>query len=114
LKDVSSEGLADAIRKVHQGQALLPPNIASKVVTEFSRLAEREHRRREQPLIEPLNARELEVLELVAEGLSNREIGAWLFITEGTVKNHISNILTKLGVRDRTQAVQRAQGLGLL
>jgi DNA-binding NarL/FixJ family response regulator len=114
LKDVSSEGLADAIRKVHQGQALLPPSIASKVVTEFSRLAEREHRRREQPLIEPLSVRELEVLELVAGGLSNREIGARLFITEGTVKNHVSNILTKLGVRDRTQAVLRAQELGLL
>ena len=84
------------------------------MVAEFARLTEREHRRREQPLVEPLSARELEVLALVAEGLSNREIGDHLFITPGTVKNHVSNVLAKLGVRDRTQAVLQAQELGLL
>jgi len=88
--------------------------VARKVVAEFARLTEREHRRREQPLVEPLSERELEVLAFLAEGLSNREIGERLFIAEGTVKNHVSNILSKLGVRDRTQAVLRAQELGLL
>ncbi len=114
LKDVPSEQLAEAIRAAARGEAFIQPSVARKVVAEFARLTEREHRRREQPLVEPLSARELEVLALVAEGLSNREIGERLFITEGTVKNHVSNVLAKLGVRDRTQAVLRAQELGLL
>jgi DNA-binding NarL/FixJ family response regulator len=114
LKDVPSEQLAEAIRAAARGEAFIQPSVARKVVAEFARLTEREHRRREQPLVEPLSARELEVLALVAEGLSNREIGERLFITEGTVKNHVSNVLAKLGVRDRTQATLRAQELGLL
>ena len=114
LKDVPSEQLAEAIRAAARGEAFIQPSVARKVVAEFARLTEREHRRREQPLVEPLSARELEVLALVAEGLSNREIGKRLFITPGTVKNHVSNVLAKLGVRDRTQAVLQAQELGLL
>jgi DNA-binding NarL/FixJ family response regulator len=114
LKDVPSEQLAEAIHAAARGEAFIQPSVARKVVAEFARLTEREHRRREQPLVEPLSARELEVLALVAEGLSNREIGERLFITEGTVKNHVSNVLAKLGVRDRTQATLRAQELGLL
>ena len=114
LKDVPSEQLAEAIRAAARGAAFIQPSVARKVVAEFARLTEREHRRREQPLVEPLSARELEVLALVAEGLSNREIGDHLFITPGTVKNHVSNVLAKLGVRDRTQAVLQAQELGLL
>jgi DNA-binding NarL/FixJ family response regulator len=114
LKDMPSEQLAEAIRAAVRGEAFIQPSVARKVVAEFARLAEREHRRSEQPLVEPLSARELEVLALVAEGLSNREIGERLFITEGTVKNHVSNVLAKLGVRDRTQAILRAQELGLL
>ena len=114
LKDVPSEQLAEAIRAAARGEAFIQPSVARKVVAEFARLTEREHRRREQPLAEPLSARELEVLALVAEGLSNREIGERLFITPGTVKNHVSNVLAKLGVRDRTQAILRAQELGLL
>ena len=114
LKDVPSEQLAEAIRAAARGEAFIQPSVARKVVAEFARLAEREHRRREQPLVEPLSARELEVLALVAEGLSNREIGERLFITPGTVKNHVSNVLAKLGVRGRTQAVLQAQELGLL
>lgn len=114
LKDVPSEQLAEAIRAAARGEAFIQPSVARKVVAEFARLTEREHRRREQPLVEPLSARELEVLALVAEGLSNREIGERLFITPGTVKNHVSNVLAKLGVRDRTQAILRAQELGLL
>ena len=114
LKDVPSEQLVEAIRAAARGEAFIQPSVARKVVAEFARLTEREHRRREQPLVEPLSARELEVLALVAEGLSNREIGDHLFITPGTVKNHVSNVLAKLGVRDRTQAVLQAQELGLL
>ena len=114
LKDVPSEQLAEAIRAAARGEAFIQPSVARKVVAEFARLTEREHRRREQPLVEPLSERELEVLAFLAEGLSNREIGERLFIAEGTVKNHVSNILSKLGVRDRTQAVLRAQELGLL
>ncbi len=114
LKDVPSEQLVEAIRAAARGEAFIQPSVARKVVAEFARLTEREHRRREQPLVEPLSARELEVLALVAEGLSNREIGDHLFITPGTVKNHVSNVLAKLGVRDRTQAILRAQELGLL
>lgn len=112
LKDVSSDELAEAIRTVHQGQALLSPGIASKVVTEFSRLVAR--REPAPPLYEELTPREMEVLRLLAARASNRQIAEALCITEGTVKNHVSNILGKLGVSNRAQAVRRAQELGLL
>ncbi len=112
LKDVSSDELAEAIRTVHQGQALLPPGIASKVVTEFSRLAAQ--REPVAPLYEELTTREMEVLRLMAARASNRQIAEALCITEGTVKNHVSNILGKLGVSNRAQAVRRAQELELL
>ena len=85
-----------------------------KVVAEFTRLTERERVRREQPLVEPLSPREMEVLALLAEGLSNQEIAERLTIARGTAKNHVSNILSKLDARDRTQAVLRAQEIGLL
>ena len=67
-----------------------------------------------QPLVEPLSDRELEILGVLATGASNREIANQLYITEGTVKNHITNILGKLGVRDRTQAALKAKELGLI
>lgn len=114
LKDVPSEQLAEAIRAAARGEAFIQPSVTRKVVAEFTRLAEREHRRREQPLVEPLSARELEVLALLAEGLSNQEIAGRLTIAPGTVKNHVSNVLSKLNARDRTQAVLRAQEIGLL
>jgi DNA-binding NarL/FixJ family response regulator len=114
LKDVPSEQLAEAIRAAARGEAFIQPSVTRKVVAEFTRLAEREHRRREQPLVEPLSARELEVLALLAEGLSNQEIANRLTIAPGTVKNHVSNVLSKLSVRDRTQAILRAQEIGLL
>ncbi len=66
------------------------------------------------PLIEPLSDREIEIVKMMAAGASNKEIGATLFITEGTVKNHITSILGKLGVRDRTQAALKAKEMGLL
>jgi len=114
LKDVPSEQLAEAIRAAARGEAFIQPSVTRKVVAEFARLAEREHVRREQPLVEPLSAREMEVLALLAEGLSNQEIAERLTIAPGTVKNHVSNVLSKLDVRDRTQAVLRAQEIGLL
>ena len=114
LKDVPSEQLAEAIRAAARGEAFIQPSVTRKLVAEFARLTEREHLRREQPLAEPLSPRELEVLALLAEGLSNREIAERLFIAPGTAKNHVSSILAKLGARDRTQAVLRAQEIGLL
>jgi len=113
LKDASSEKLFEAIRAAARGASFLQPSIAAKVVAEFARLADQSPQRR-QPLIEALSDRELEVLRLVATGASNKEIGAALFIAEGTVKNHLTNILGKLGVRDRTQAALKAKGLGLI
>ena len=114
LKDVSAEDLTDAIRRVARGEALIQPSIARKVVSEFARLGAETKKTEANVLLDPLSERELEILKLIAQGMSNREIAATLFITEGTAKNHISNILSKLGVRDRTQAVLRAQELGLV
>lgn len=116
LKDVSSDDLSAAIRTVARGGALIQPSITRKVVAEFSRLATRpvETTRISPPLVEPLTERELEVLRELAHGRSNREIAERLIITEGTVKNHISNLLGKLEVRDRMQAVLKAQQLGLI
>jgi DNA-binding NarL/FixJ family response regulator len=102
LKDTPSEELAAAIRKVHRGEAVLGGQITSKVIEEFGRLSKAPGT--EGAGSESLSERELEVLKLVASGASNREIAKKLYITEGTVKNHISNVLRKLGFRDRTQA----------
>jgi DNA-binding NarL/FixJ family response regulator len=112
-KDVSSEKLVEAIRTTARGDSFLQPNIAAKLVAEFARMDESSTPQAQQ-LVDPLSQRELEILALVAEGASNKEIGAKLFIAEGTVKNHVTNILSKLGVRDRTQAALRARELGLI
>jgi DNA-binding NarL/FixJ family response regulator len=114
LKDVPSEQLAEAIRAAARGEVFIHPSVTRKVVVELTRLTERERVRREQPLAEPLSSREMKVLALLAEGLSNQEIADRLYIAHGTVKNHVSNILSKLNARDRTQAVLHAQDLGLL
>ena len=112
LKDVSSDKLVEAIRAAASGESFLQPSIAAKVLAEFNRL---ERRLPPTPaLAEPLSERELDILRLMAEGDSNKEIAAALYIAEGTVKNHVTNVLGKLGVRDRTQAVLRARGLGLI
>jgi len=113
LKDAPSEKLFEAIRAAARGESFLQPSVAAKVIAEFTRLAE-QARPRPQSLIEPLSDRELEILRLVASGASNKEIAAALFIAEGTVKNHLTNILGKLGVRDRTQAALKAKDLGLI
>lgn len=115
LKDVQSEKLLEAIRAASRGESFLQPSIAAKLVAEFTRLSATPA---PPPtianLIEPLSERELEILGQVATGASNKEIAMALFITEGTVKNHLTNILGKLEVRDRTQAVLKAKELGLL
>jgi DNA-binding NarL/FixJ family response regulator len=115
LKDVPSEKLVEAIRATARGESFLQPAVAAKVVAEFARVtAGKQTAVRDSSLIEPLSERELEILRIVAQGASNKEIGALLYITEGTVKNHLTNILGKLGVRDRTQAALRARELNLL
>lgn len=112
LKDTPPEELAAAVRRVQAGQAVLGGEITAKVVEEFGRLARAPGER--QPGLESVSERELEVLKLVARGLSNREIAQKLFITEGTVKNHITSVLRKLGLRDRTQAALYASEHGWL
>ncbi len=114
LKDVPSEKLVESIRCAARGLSALEPGVACKVVRELARLQERTARRASQPLIEPMSARELDVLSHLVAGRSNKEIGAVLHIAEGTVKNHMSQILAKLGALDRTQAALRARELGLL
>lgn len=113
LKDLSGDELATAIRTVMAGGALIEPSVARKVFAEFARLAPAA-RPLDAGLAEPLTEREREVLRGVAEGLSNREIGQKLFLTEGTVKNYVTSVLQKIGARDRTQAALRAKELGLL
>ncbi len=124
LKDVSGDELADAIRTVAKGGALIDPSVTRKVVAEFARLTNPARgtspaqpvspTRGTGPLPEPLSDREQEILRLLAEGLTNREIAQKLFLAEGTVKNYISSILLKIDARDRTQAALRARELGLI
>ncbi len=113
LKAISSEELAAAIRTVYSGAALIDPQVTRKVVEEFARLAQTA-RSLEAGQPEPLSERELEILKLLARGLTNREIANHLFLAEGTVKNYETNVLHKIGARDRTLAALRAKELGLL
>ena len=114
LKDVDSTQLVEAIRAVARGESILEPTVAAKVIAEFSRVSSMIPSVQMEQLVEPLSERELEILVLIARGASNKEIANQLYITEGTVKNHITHILSKLGVRDRTQAAIKAKELGLL
>ncbi|MBE0408144.1 MAG: response regulator transcription factor [Anaerolineales bacterium] len=113
LKDAASQKLFEAIRAAAKGESFLLPSVAAKVVAEFSRLADLTPIKPES-LIEPLSKRELEILRLIARGASNKQIAGELVIAEGTVKNHISSIFAKMGVKDRTQAALKARDLGLL
>jgi DNA-binding NarL/FixJ family response regulator len=110
LKDTPSQKLIEAIQSASRGESFLQPSIARKVIAEFARHVSPAP----QPLSEALTGREIEILRLLAQALSNREIGEKLFLSEGTVKNHISSILSKLGVRDRMQAALRAKELHLI
>lgn len=112
LKDVTLEQLSDAVRTLAAGGTLVAPNLTERLLRAIrngpapaSDTA---------PMAQPLTARELDVLRLVAAGYSNRQIAEALFLVEGTVKNHLSAILTKMGARDRTQAVLRALHDGIL
>jgi DNA-binding NarL/FixJ family response regulator len=113
LKDVSGHDLAEAVRTVAGGGVLIQPSVARKVVAEFARVAP-PARAVDAGLAEPLTEREQEILELLALGLNNREIADRLGLASGTVKNYVTTILQKLGVRDRTQAAIRARELGLI
>ncbi|MEH2422257.1 MAG: response regulator transcription factor [Nostoc sp.] len=103
LKDTPSEELAVAIRAVHKGYTQLGPGIVKKLLTQFSNPAPTQSSAVPSSLAE-LTPREKEVLRLIATGASNREIAQKLYISEGTVKNHVTNILNRLNLRDRTQA----------
>ncbi|GGU60338.1 DNA-binding response regulator [Streptomyces albospinus] len=102
LKDASAGQLAEGVRIVASGEALLAPTVTKRLISEFSRLGA--PRAPAQERIGDLTERETEVLVLVAQGLSNGEIAAHLVVAESTVKTHVSRILVKLGLRDRTQA----------
>lgn len=107
LKNSSPQRLLKAIRDVYQGEPSMSPDVAKKLMLEIQRPPEL------PPTEEPLTERELEVLRLVAQGLSNQEIAAELVIGEGTVRTHVSNILTKLHLANRTQAALYALREGL-
>jgi DNA-binding NarL/FixJ family response regulator len=113
LKDVTAERLFDAVRVIAAGDALLAPGVTRRLISEFAML----HRQPDAvpaAALSALTPRETQVLRLVAEGLSNAEIAARLVVTEETVKTHVSRVLGKLGLRDRTQAVVTAYETGLV
>ncbi|MFI2641414.1 response regulator [Streptomyces sp. NPDC018610] len=106
LKDASARQLADGVRVVAAGEALLAPSVTRRLITEFSKLAEAPPRpaAAAQAAYGDLTERETEVLVLIAGGLSNGEIAERLVVAESTIKTHVSRVLVKLGLRDRTQA----------
>ncbi|KUH38323.1 MULTISPECIES: response regulator [Streptomyces] len=103
LKDASARQLADGVRVVAEGEALLAPTVTRRLITEFAKRAE-SPRPAALSQVGDLTERETEVLVLIAQGLSNAEIAAHLVVAESTIKTHVSRILVKLGLRDRTQA----------
>jgi DNA-binding NarL/FixJ family response regulator len=113
LKDVSPEKLFDAIRTANKGEYYLLPSITAKVMAEFTRTP-RIQKLDKGTQFENLSRRELEILKMVATGMSNKEIAMSLVIAEGTVKNHLTSIFNKLEARDRMHAVIIAKGNGLL
>ena len=109
LKDIPYDEVADVVRAVHGGQSLINPSMAAKLLTEFAALAKRDGEERAQEVPAPkLTDREMEVLRLVARGMNNRDIAKELFISENTVKNHVRNILEKLQIHSRMEAVMIA------
>jgi DNA-binding NarL/FixJ family response regulator len=111
LKDVSLEQLVEAVRTVAAGGSLVAPMVTQRLLAGVGRI-QNQFSSLEQP--DPLTERETEILRLLAGGYSNKEIANSLHVAEGTVKNHVSNILSKLGVRDRTRAVLKALELGIV
>ncbi|MHB1432812.1 MAG: response regulator [Streptosporangiaceae bacterium] len=113
LKDIPLDEVAEAVRAVHGGQSLISPSMAGKLLTEFAVLANREREAGqdaspEQVPAPKLTDREMQVLKLVARGMNNRDIGKELFISDNTVKNHVRNILEKLQIHSRMEAVMVA------
>ncbi len=113
LKDVAFETLAAAIQAAARGESFLQTTVTGRVVAAFNRLMEAGGPKAEA-LVVPLSRREREILALLGDGASNKEIADRLSLAEGTVKNHVTNILTKLDVRDRTQAAIRGRQLGIV
>lgn len=124
LKDVDPSRLVEAIRCVHRGEAFIPSNLVTKVLKQLHRHSRRStdpppatissRNNRPSALREPLTERELEILQQIVEGHTNKEIAQTLFISEKTVKNHVTNILRKLDLSDRTQAAVFAIRHGLV
>lgn len=112
LKDTSIEKLSESIKIIHQGGALIEPSITKKILSELSKIEKGQ--KQKEDLIEELSVREKEILSLIGKGFSNREIADKLFLSVGTVKNYVTNILQKLEVKDRTQAAVKAKDLGLI
>jgi DNA-binding NarL/FixJ family response regulator len=112
LKDASARELAEAVRVVAAGDALLSPSVTRRLIAEFARMGA--PRGPSRKTLQDLTERETEVLALVARGLSNAEIAGRLVVAEQTVKTHVSRVLMKLGLRDRTQAVVLAYETGLV
>ena len=110
LKDIPLDEVAEAVRSVHGGQSLINPSMAGKLLSEFATLAKRDaEEERVQHVAAPkLTDREMEVLKLVARGMNNRDIAKELFISDNTVKNHVRNILEKLQIHSRMEAVMVA------
>ncbi len=118
LKDTSTEHLIDAVHAVHRGESHLDAALAGRVMTEFRRLSELDIASGQRPppvttkpddsVIEQLSEREMEILQLIAQGLSNRDIAGKLFLSEGTVRNYVSSVLGKLHANDRAQAIVKA------
>ena len=109
LKDIPLDEVAEAVRAVHSGQSLISPSMAGKLLTEFATLARRDQDEPPQQVPAPkLTDREMQVLKLVARGMNNRDIAKELFISDNTVKNHVRNILEKLQIHSRMEAVMVA------
>ena len=110
LKDTPASELLAAIRRVHAGESIIQPSVATRMIAEFTRRRDAA----QAPEYETLSERERDVLRLLADGLSNKEIATQLVLAEGTVKNHVSTILDKLHAANRTQAARVAREQGLI
>jgi DNA-binding NarL/FixJ family response regulator len=114
LKDAPPEELLAAVEVVSRGDALITPAVTRSVIEEFVRRSPEPEREPEAPGLDELTARERDVLHLLARGLSNSEIAERLFVSDGTVKTHVAHVLSKLGLRDRVQAVILAYEAGVI